>query len=138
MKKTILTPALLALAVITPLSASAEAEKATTAQVKEATTDTAPQTITTEAASPESRTIDSRQEMRASMEEMQEQAFQQYIESLKNHPAAKQLPADVQERRSAMIQRMQDQHAVMIKMRKQRQQEFEERRNKRMQELKKI
>lgn len=67
-------------------------------------------------------------EIRAEMEKMQEQAFQQYIESLKNYPPARQLPVDVQQRRAQMIDQMQEQHDYMMKIRKQRQQEFEKHR----------
>ncbi len=122
---------LLALAIITPVSATANTDKAAN-EVQTVSSDNS------QAVTAQTERFASQQEMRANIEKMQEQAFQQYIESLKNHPAASQLPPEVQQRRAEMIQKMQDQHAIMVKMRKQHQQDAEKRRNQRMQELKKI
>ena len=127
MKNTPLHTALIALVMLTPLSIQAEETKTV-----------APAATTQTVAATQSDRDQARKEMRANMEKMQEQSFQKYIESLKNHPAADQLPTDVQERRASMIQDMQDKRALMLKVRKQRRQEFEERRSQRMQDLKKI
>ncbi len=67
-------------------------------------------------------------ESRARMEAMQEESFKAYIESLKNYPPAKQLPEAVQQRRASMIKKMEEQHELAMKMRKQRQEAFEKRR----------
>ena len=122
MKNATLQTAFITLILLTPFSLQADEAQGTVKAV---------------ATTQEDR-IDAREEMRAHMEKMQEKSFQRYIESLKNHPAANQLPADVRERRAEMIQKMEDRHALMRKVRKQRRQEFEERQQQRTVDLKKI
>ena len=77
-------------------------------------------------------------ESRQLMEAEQEAAFNRYIETLKNYPPAKQLPEDVQQRRTQMINQMQEQHAMMLKMRKQHQAEYEKRRNQQLMKMQRI
>lgn len=128
MKNPALQTALITLALLTSFSLQA-ADTQGTAKANPAT-----QTV----AATQIKHADAREEMRANMEKRQEQSFQRHIESIKNYPAANQLPADVQERRASMIQEMEARHALMLKVRKQRRQEFEERQQQRMVELKKI
>ncbi len=64
-------------------------------------------------------------QQRATMEKREAQDFQKYIASIKNNPAASQLPADAQQRRTQMIQQIEKQHALMLKNRKQHQAEFD-------------
>ena len=128
MKNTAIQTALITLVLLTPFSLQAE----------EAQNIVKAAPATNMVADTQALRADAREEMRANMEKMQEESFQRYIQSLKNHPAANQLPADVQERRAAMIQEMEDRHALMLKIRKQHRQEFEERQQQRMVELKKI
>lgn len=66
---------------------------------------------------------------------MQEQAFQRYIEALKNYPPARSLPPEVRQRRLQMIEDMQKQHEIMMTIRKQRRQEFEQRRRQQLENM---
>jgi len=130
MKHTAIQTALITLALLSSFSVQAE-ESQNTVKVTPATKI---QTVATTQA----ERADAHEDMRANMEAMQERSFQQYIESLKNYPAANQLPAEVQERRATMIQEMENRHALMLKVRKQHRQEFEKRQQERMVKQKKI
>jgi len=133
MKNTALHTALITLALLTPFSLQAE-EAQDTVKATPVTKTVASKTIATT----QTQRADTREEMRTSMEKMQEESFQRHIESLKNYPAANQLPVDVQERRASMIKDMEDRHALMLKVRKQHRQEFEKRQQQRMVDQKKI
>jgi len=133
MKNIALHTALITLVLLAPFSLQAE-ETQNTAKATPVTKTVATKTIATTQA----QRADTREEMHANMEKMQEESFQRYIQSLKNYPAANQLPADVQERRASMIKNMEERHALMLKVRKQRRQEFEERQQQRMVDQKKI
>ncbi len=120
-----LIPYLLAGAIVT-VSSVTQAEEAPLAD-SQASTDTAANTFTYPS-----------DETRKAMEAAQEEAFNRYIETLKNYPPAKQLPEDIQQRRVQMIEQLQTQHNMMMKMRKQRQAEFEQRRNQQLQKMHRI
>ncbi len=74
------------------------------------------------------RFIQQSREAREAFEAMQEASFRAYIESMKNYPPAQNLPEALKQRRAAMIRQLEEQHTLEMKLRKERREAFEKRR----------